>query len=180
MREDLNEWVALDRPGHYSLYVTSGRVSLRHATKSESVELRSNSLEFDVVASDPAWQQQTLSSALATLNMESSTPEEKNAAFRILRFLDTPASVQELVRLLGTHSDGSHWNEVAGLAGSRYQSLVVRELQQEMSAPDITVTANYLYILAKLTLSSVSERRVAFRRVLAGGPQSKFSVVTTP
>jgi len=151
MREDLNEWVALDRPGHYSLHVTSGRVSRREGTKSEPVELRSNSLEFDVVAADPAWKQQALSSALATLNMESSTAEEKNAALRALRFLDTPASVQELVRLLGTHSDSSHWNEVAGLAGSPYQSLVVRELQQQMTAPDIALTGNYLYLLAKLS-----------------------------
>jgi HEAT repeat protein len=149
MHDDLNEWVALDQPGHYSLYVTSGRVSRRDATNSEPVELRSNSLEFDVVASDPAWQQQTLGSATATLNMESSTAEEKNAALRTLRFLDTPASVRELVHLLGTHSDGS-WDEVAGLSGSRYQSIVVRELEQQMSRPDVALTGNYLFILAKL------------------------------
>jgi len=149
MHEDLNEWVALDQPGHYSLYVTSGRVTRRDATKSEPVELRSNSLEFDVVAADPAWQQQTLGSATATLNMESSTAEEKNAALRTLRFLDTPASVRELVHLLGTHSDGS-WDEVAGLSGSRYQSIVVRELEQQMSRPDVALTGNYLFILAKL------------------------------
>src|ERR1019366_6359966 len=29
MREDLNEWVALDDPGHYTLYVTTSRVSRR-------------------------------------------------------------------------------------------------------------------------------------------------------
>jgi hypothetical protein len=150
MREDLNEWVALDKPGHYSLYLSSGRVSRRDADKNEPLELRSNLLEFDLVSADPAWQQQELSSATATLNMESSTAEEKNAAFRTLRFLDTPASVRELVHLLGTHSDGSHWNETAGLAGSRYQSLVVRELEQQMSAPDTALTGNYLYILAKL------------------------------
>jgi hypothetical protein len=150
MREDLNEWVALDQPGHYSLYVTSGRVSRRAAGKNEPVELRSNSLEFDVVAADPVWQQQTLSSALATLNMESSTPEGKNAALRTLRFLDSPPSVRELVRLLGARLDGGSWNEVAGLAASRDQSFVVHELEQQMSAPDIAVTANYLYILAKL------------------------------
>jgi len=149
MHEDLNEWVALDQPGHYSLYVTSGRVTRRDATKSEPVELRSNSLEFDVVAADPAWQQQTLGSATATLNMESSTAEEKNAALRTLRFLDTPASVRELVHLLGTHSDGS-WDEVAGLSGSRYQSIVVHELEQQMSRPDVALTGNYLFILAKL------------------------------
>src|SRR5690348_5069475 len=35
MREDLNEWVALDKPGHYSLYLSSGRVSRRDADKNE-------------------------------------------------------------------------------------------------------------------------------------------------
>jgi hypothetical protein len=150
MCEDLNEWVALDHPGHYFLYVTSGRVSRREAAKSEPVELRSNSLEFDVVAADPAWQQQTLSSAMATLSIESSTDAEKAAALRTLRFLDTPESVQELVRLLGSQSDHGLWNEVAGLAGSRYQSLAVRELEQQMKAPDIALTGDYLYTLAKL------------------------------
>ncbi|MGH9709286.1 MAG: hypothetical protein ACRD37_01910, partial [Candidatus Acidiferrales bacterium] len=150
MHEDLNEWVLLDRLGHYSLYVLSGRVSRRDANKNAPIELRSNSLEFDVVAADPVWQQQTLSYAATTMDMESSTAEEKNAALRTLRFLDTPASVKELVRLLGEHSDGSPWNEVAGLAGSRYQSLVVRELEQQMRSPDIALTENYLYILAKL------------------------------
>jgi hypothetical protein len=150
MREDLNEWVALDQPGHYSLYVTSQRVSRHAGVKNEPVELRSNSLEFDIVAADAAWQQQILSSALTTLNMESSTPQEKNAAVRTLRFLDTPSSAQELVHLLGAHSDGNTWNEVAGLAASRYQTLVVRELERQMTAPEIGVTADYLYILAKL------------------------------
>ena len=150
MREDLNEWVALDKPGHYSLYVTSGRVSRRTPDKAEPVELRSNSLDFDVVAADPAWQQQTLSTAVAILNMGSSTEAEKTTALRALRFLDTPASVHELVFRLGTRGDRSGWNEIAGLAGSRYQNLVVTELDKQMSAPDIALTADYLFILAKL------------------------------
>jgi len=152
MREDLNEWVALDKPGHYLLYVTSGRVSRRTPDKAEPVELRSNSLEFDVVPADPAWQQQTLGAAVATLNMGSSTEAEKTAALRVLRFLDTPASVHELVFRLGTRGDRSGWNEISGLAGSRYQNLVVQELEQQMSAPDMALTGDYLYILAKLKL----------------------------
>lgn len=120
MREDLNEWVALDKPGHYSVYVTSGRVGT--PDKAEPVELRSNSLDFDVVPADPAWQQQTLSTASATLNMGSSTEAEKAGALRVLRFLDTPASVHELVFRLGTRGDRNGWDEIAGLAGSRYQS----------------------------------------------------------
>jgi hypothetical protein len=152
MREDLNEWVAIDKPGHYSLYVTSGRVTRRTPSKAEPIELRSNDLEFDVVAADAAWQQQTLSSAIATLNMGSSTEAEKAAALRVLRFLDTPASVHELVFRLGTRGDRSGWNEIAGLAGSRYQKLVVQELEQQMSGPDIALTNDYLYILGKQKL----------------------------
>lgn len=135
MRVELNEWVALNKPGHYSLYVTSGRVSRRTPTKAEPVELRSNDLEFDVVAADPAWQQQTLGTALATLNIGSSTDAEKITALRVLRFLDTPGSVHELVFRLGTRGDRRGWNEIAGLAGSRYQNLVVQELERQMSAP---------------------------------------------
>jgi hypothetical protein len=84
--------------------------------------------------------------------MESSTEGEKSAALRVLRFLDTPGSVRELVLRLGTPGNGGSWNEMAGLAGSRYQSLVVRELEQQMSAPDVALTGGYLYILAKLKL----------------------------
>lgn len=53
----------LDKPGHYSLYVISGRVTRRGATGDKAVALRSNTLELDVVAADPAWQEQTLSAA---------------------------------------------------------------------------------------------------------------------
>ncbi len=49
IREELNEWIALDKPGHYTVYVTSGRVSRRGATNNQPVTLDSNSLEFDVV-----------------------------------------------------------------------------------------------------------------------------------
>src|SRR2546429_5992523 len=84
--------------------------------------------------------------------MASGTDGEKTSALRVLRFLDTPASVHELVLRLGTQGDRSEWNEVAGLSGSRYQNLVVRELEQQMSAPDIALTSSYLSILAKLKL----------------------------
>jgi hypothetical protein len=82
----------------------------------------------------------------------SSSDSEKNAALRVLRFLDTPATVHELILLLGTPGVGDGWNEVAGLARSLHQSLVVRELEQQMAAPDIAVSGNYLFILAKLKL----------------------------
>jgi hypothetical protein len=150
IRDDLNEWVALDNPGHYSVYVTSGRVTRHGTIKDEPIELRSNSLEFDVVAADSAWQQQTVSWAVTTLGMESSTAEEKHSALRTLRFLDSPDSVRQLVRQMARGSSFAEWDALAGLAGSRQQDLVVSELESEMAAPDSALSGNYLYILGKL------------------------------
>src|SRR5882724_8795049 len=73
MREDMNEWVAIDEPGHYTLYVTTGRVSRRGPAKNEPLQLRSNSLEFDVIAADPEWQEQTLAAAVSVLDSVAST-----------------------------------------------------------------------------------------------------------
>lgn len=152
MREDLNEWVALDDPGHYTLDVTTGRVSRRGPTKNESLQLRSNSLEFDVIAADPVWQEQTLAAAVSVLNSVASTDEEKREAIRTLRFLDSPQSVQELVRQMGNLPDGRRFDCIGGLAGSRHQSQVVQELERQMNAPDTAITGEYLYTLAKLKL----------------------------
>src|ERR1039458_6048140 len=117
MREDLNEWVALDKPGHYSLYVTSGRVSRRDGAQFVNLTLRSNTLEFDVVEASPAWQAQTLGAVAATLRNAASTPEEKRAAARPLRFLDTPDAVRELARQLGIPGDESRWDFGGGHRG---------------------------------------------------------------
>jgi hypothetical protein len=152
IHNQLNEWVAPDKPGHYSVYATSGRVNHLGPEKHAPMTLQSNSLEFDVVGADPAWQQDTLSSAVLILDSESSTAEQKAAAVRVLRFLDSPGSIRELVRLLGTYADRGHWDEIAGLAGSRFQNLVVSELEQGMNSPDVALTQDYLYIFPKLKL----------------------------
>jgi hypothetical protein len=153
LHEDLNEWIALDHPGHYSLYVTTKRVFWQDATRNGPIELRSNSLDFDVVAADPAWLQQSLFTAQSILDNPSSTGDEKIAALRTLRFLDSPASVRELIRQLAkpdSRLDKDEWDPVAGLAGSRQQAMVVRELEQQLGSPDTAITQQYLYILAKL------------------------------
>jgi hypothetical protein len=149
LHEDLNEWVSLDHPGHYTLYVTTGRVSRQASPRNEPMELRSNSLEFDILAADPAWLQQSFFTAQSILDNPASTDEQQTAALRTLRFLDSPASVRELVRRLGK-PEKDLWDPVAGLAGSSQQALVVKELEQQLGAPDTAITSNYIYIFAKL------------------------------
>jgi hypothetical protein len=152
IHEQLNEWIAPDKPGHYSVYVTSGRVNQISPVNREPMYLQSNSLEFDVVEADAAWQQETLSSATAILNNDTNTAEQKTSAVRVLRFLDSPGSIRELVRLLGTYAERGHWDAIAGLAGSRYQSLVVSELEGGINSPDVALTQDYLYILGNLKI----------------------------
>ena len=151
-QEDLNEWVALDEPGHYTLYVTTHRVSRRGPTKDEPLELRSNSLEFDVIAADSKWQDQRLAAATSVFDSTVSTEEERREAIRTLRFLDSPRSIQELARQMGNFPEGRRFDCIAGLAGSRHQAQVVQELERQMKAPDTAITGDYLYTLAKLKL----------------------------
>jgi hypothetical protein len=152
MRQDLNEWVALDDPGHYTIYVTSGRVSRRGAAKDEPLELRSNALEFDVIAADLEWQEQTLAAAVSILDSTVSSDEERREAIRTLRFLDSPKSIQELAKQMGNLPDGRRFDCIAGLAGSRYQVQVVKELERQMTAPDTAITGDYLCTLTRLKL----------------------------
>lgn len=149
VREDLNEWVALDKPGHYSLYATSSRVSRRDGAKLENLTLRSNALEFDIVEASDGWRAQTVGAAAATLRNADSTAEEKRAAARTLRFLDTPDSVRELVRQLGVPGDGSRWDFVAGILGSRHRQEAVAELEAQLTAPDAAITADFLSALGE-------------------------------
>ena len=162
LREDLNEWVVPDRPGHYTLYLTTTRVLRVGGSKVQLVELRSNELAFDLVAADAAWKQQTLASAAATLQDSSGGSWEREEALRTLRFLDTPGSVSELVRELG-RSGESCWECVAGLAGSARQDEVVHALEQGFSAPDSAITSSYLSTLAKLKFQLASPPPAPYR-----------------
>ena len=173
---DLNEWVAPDKPGHYSLYVTSGRVSRRDGAKFENLTLRSNTLEFDVVEASPAWQAQTLSAAAAALRNAASTPEEKRAAARPLRFLETPDAVRELARQLGIPGDESRWDFVAGILGSRHSQEAVAELEAQLAAPDPAITADLLSALAETKFS----RPRPYAALSGAGQAAAGSLVRVP
>ena len=150
IREDLNEWVALDKPGHYSLYVTSGRVSRRDGARLESLTLRSNTLEFDIVDAGPAWGAQTLAAAAAALRDAGNTPGERRSAVRTLRFLDTPDSVRELVHQLAIAGDENRWDLEAGILGTHHRREAAAELEAQLIAPDTAITSAFLNALAEI------------------------------
>lgn len=151
-RMEINEWAAFDRPGRYTVEISSSRVTRRDspAGKRVPLELRSNRLEFEIVEADVAWQVRSLAEAVATLDSATSDDAQRRHARRVIRFLDSPPAVAELVRRLGSPEETDRWEWKAGLLGSRHRSAAIEELERGLSAPDIALTYDYAFVLAAL------------------------------
>src|SRR5579864_2679735 len=110
MTADLADWYRFDKPGHYTLAVTSPQVSRLKSTEEgggdEPVTLESNTVEFDVIPSDSAWENQELWSIQNALENPDGAAEKQRAYHR-LTVLDTPASAKKLVQLYLTTVDAS-------------------------------------------------------------------------
>lgn len=148
-RSILNEWVTIDKPGHYTLRVKSQRVSTT-VEKQKPLPLVSNALEFDVVKADPVWQQRTLSQAVFTLSNRTASEEERRTAADTIRYLDTPDSIRELARLLTTLESPLNSDFSFGLIGARDRDLVLKELEARFTAPDAALTAEYMWLLGRI------------------------------
>lgn len=118
---DLNEWIRFDKPGHYRLYVESGRVGKklnpedRYGTHSSAVV--SNVVEFDILPADEKWASQKLNEGIMALAKKDA---DHRAACRTLRFLGTMAAASKMVnRFRGEDSncdfESSHSLRLSGL-----------------------------------------------------------------
>ena len=100
---DLNQWLRFSRPGRYrvrALFHMSGR-------ERQNLPLESNEIEIEIVAADPSWQAEELRKDVSILTAvpvkpDSETFDARMNAARRIAYLDTPASVREAARLLGT------------------------------------------------------------------------------
>ncbi|MGH8056545.1 MAG: hypothetical protein ACREOH_04825, partial [Candidatus Entotheonellia bacterium] len=151
-RLEINEWVAFDRPGRYTIEITSSRVSRYDQLTGQAVPvmLRSNPLEFDIEEVDAAWQARILADAIATLDSAASDDVQRGRARSVLRFLDSPAALAELVRRLGDPEEISWWDWKAGLLATRHRTIAREELQRGLSAPGVAVTYEYVVTLATI------------------------------
>jgi hypothetical protein len=153
---ELNEWRNLP-PGHYHVYAISYRVSRprdpQEDTESPNVgeTLRSNTIEFDVTAADPAWQSEQLRAAAATLDGQPSQDEARHAA-RMLRFLNSQDSARELARRFWglNQQQPVQWDFMFGLYGSPYPQVAIDALRAELAAPDHAITSEFLDVLVNL------------------------------
>ena len=155
VKADLNEWCRFDHPGKYRLYVTSHRVGTGYIGEPEnqSFVVTSNVIELEIVPADPSWSRQTLTAANAILDGKNNSPDNRRAACRVLRFLDSNEAVRELVRRFdGSDSDsGCNFEFDFGLRGTPNRTLAVNEMESQVAAPDFAVTMEFLNVLTFLS-----------------------------
>jgi len=148
---ELNEWIRFDKPGHYRLYVVSGRVGRkrdpddRYGDRSSANV--SNVIEFDIVPADEKWATQKLNEAKAVLGKPDG---DHRAACRTLRFLGTMAAASEMVRRVRGSDHNCDFEYDFGLISSPHRDFVIRAMERALSSPEHPVTSGFVRTLALL------------------------------
>ena len=130
---ELNEWESLP-PGSYRLSIIGYRISVGsekdvHSWDGNPIPLRSNTIEFRVIAADPEWQSAQLAEAVGVLDSPASTDDEKRHAARVLRFLGSEEATRELVRRYWSWDQNLDWEFEAGLFGSPYSATAINAMR---------------------------------------------------
>ncbi len=155
---ELNEWMRFDKPGHYRLYVVSGRIS-RKASRTSSfgnpeIHVVSNVVEFDILRADRKWTTQKLNDAIATL---SKPAVNHGAACRTLRFLPTTAAVTEMLKRFRGEDHDCDVEYEFGLIGSPHRDFVIREMETALNSPEQPITDSFFTTLALLEFARQAE-----------------------
>ncbi len=161
----MNEWLSFRRPGHYRVTAETTRV-VASAQTGQTVPLRSNTIEIDVVAPEPGWAAAQLQEAVGvfqvpdppppvigqTVNLgdEQSRDADVGRAARTLRFLDTKDAAPALARFFEHGPRVAQAELHAGLFASPYRKEVIAAMEEAVAAPDIPITYYYLGTLMEL------------------------------
>lgn len=161
VRLDLNEWLRFDSPGRYHVTVTSSRVSDAPGNmnfyKGVIQDLKSNSIEFEIVTPDNIWQREQLNKILIDLDHAASKQgpflsESRAAALRALRFLGSPDAAVELARHIRGEENQLDWYCMFGLIGSPNRLAGYEELKKLLIDPDFPVGNVFLNAIAVVPL----------------------------
>jgi hypothetical protein len=158
---DLNEWVRFDAPGHYRVTVTSRRVSDAPGDmnfyKGAIQDLKSNSIDLDIVASDSDWQETQIKKILIDLDQPPSKPgpflsESRAAALSALRYLGSPDAARELARHMRGEENQLDWYCMFGLIGSPSRLAGYQEMKKLLIDPDFPIGSMFLNAIAVVPL----------------------------
>jgi len=151
---DLCSLYRFEKPGHYSVAITSKEVSrIKSAEEGGGLEkftLESNAVEFDVLPPELAWAAAELSSIQSELNSAERGATER-AVGRLGR-LDTPDAVRELLQVYLRRVDaaGSEWLAASTLRESSQLEVIIPTLEAAISDPSTNVPSSLPQLLADL------------------------------
>jgi len=148
---DLAVWYRFEKAGHYEVRATSRAISriesAAHGGGLEPVALETNSVGFEVLPRDPAWEAQELAAALR--DFDAGPPAHADAIHR-LAMLDTPDAVRKLVSLYldGDPNDAS-WI-YPGFRDSAHPETIIPLLETALEDPRRTPDWTLVGQLAEL------------------------------
>jgi hypothetical protein len=164
---ELNEWRSLP-PGQYRLSILSKRVYLDKVGVSVLVPGQSNWVTFQIVEAEPAWLSSTLSGAVRTLDSPTSTPDEKEHAAGVLRFLDSEDASRELARRFWHFRPGDPGGEdfKFGLYSTPFRQTAIQEMKAILQSSHDATKNWFWFIDVLVNLELQSDPR--FRKLLYG------------
>jgi hypothetical protein len=150
---EINEWFQFEKPGKYRLTVLAHEVPnafhVLGSRPSGAAEVTSDTVEFSIVAPDPAWQEETLQHAVGLVETKFNNSRQQEGC-RMLRFLNTRAAVNEMIK---------HYADEGVCVGDyRYglfafpdREFVVRQMENGLPEPTVGISAGYVGTLAGLS-----------------------------
>ena len=152
---DLNQWVRFELPGYYRVHALFHARPAQFQDVNQDVTLDSNEIGIEIVAADAEWQKRQLREDVAVLNTvpvkpDNETFQTRMDAARRIWYLDTPDSVREAGRLLGTADVQVSQILQAGLQTSGRRDEAVAAMKQLLRSPAQAVTPVFLETLAAL------------------------------
>jgi hypothetical protein len=151
---EINDWFQFQKPGQYRLTVLAHAVPSGFAANRTrppgAAVVTSNTIEFSIVAADPAWQEETLRKALGFVEGEFSY-ERQVRGCRMLRFLATQAAVNAIIK---HYADGGFCtgDYRYGLFAFPDRTYVVRQMEDGILEPSVGISAGYLGTLAAISV----------------------------
>jgi hypothetical protein len=151
-KADLADWYLFEKSGHYELRISSSQTVSRVKTTDEGgglapIALESNTVEFDVLARDAAWETQELAAALQDLDAD--PPAHAQALHRLV-LLDTPGSILKLVSLFLDGDQNDSGSAYRGLQESAHPEVIAPLLEAALEDPQRRSPSNLVDLLAGL------------------------------
>lgn len=149
---ELTEWYRFQKPGHYTMSVTSRDVSRPRSRDDgggvEIVTLESNPIEFDILPPDSVWEADEMQAIMLKL-ADAKYPGDLMSAADRLSLLDTPDSAHKLVEIyLSTPAPGKYTFSSV-LTQTSQLDVVIPLLEAALSDPEVN-PSNIPELLAQL------------------------------